>query len=272
MDCSLSHRFSDSSKSSESAISPSSAETFSAGSTGARQSCSLRWCSPSRSARLAGLIVIGVGLILMRRSHWAEAPIQITAVVAGVMALTLVMVVLIQLGTTEVLLDRLTRVVSAQDLSATGRLIGSWDVAFDVAARSPVVGSGLGNLTVAAEGFGYTFETADRTLDVIPSWNVFAIALASMGVVGLVLYLLLVLELISRNAWAGLMIGVAGFVTGGLLVATLWVFFALYAASYSAVHPDRPTSERGHADGWIRDQPEAPLPPHPQPGVAVRWN
>ncbi len=188
----------------------------------------------------AMLLAIGIGLVIRQSRRGQAASVSRISIMALMVALAVSMLVLMQLGTSEVLLDRLSRVIAAQDLSAMGRLVGSWDVALDVAYRSPVVGSGLGNLTIAAEGFGYTFEAAGRTLDAVPSWNIFAIALGSIGVVGLVLYSLLVFDVVSRNAAAGVTIGLAGFVTGGLLVATTWVFFGLYAATYQAAGPARP--------------------------------
>ena len=120
-----------------------------------------------------------------------------------------------------------------QDRTGTVRLIGSWDTAREIVSRSPMLGSGLGNLDVAFLGTGRSLEYEPISWGGPAIFNIAFYVLGAMGVVGFAIFFLLITRLFVRAPAAGAVFVVAMFASGTFLETTFWVFFVLLAAGRS---------------------------------------
>lgn len=132
--------------------------------------------------------------------------------------------------------------------SSTSYRFKMWEITGQMIADRPIFGVGLGH-----QPFKYTFETYIRTMPVFHSHNTYLQVLAEMGILGLVLFILLLLAILGsayyylirsqrpyrRIMGAALMASFAGLLTHGMfenilyltkISLTFWVLVALVFA------------------------------------------
>jgi hypothetical protein len=117
------------------------------------------------------------------------------------------------------------------DSSSRMRVLGSWDMAVLLARPHPLPGVGLGNFDVRVRPVAELVPGGHMVDDRVQGWNALAYVLATTGVVGLVLFVLLGYVAMRPAPALGLVFLLGMFADGTVLGPAYWVFFALYAAA-----------------------------------------
>ena len=117
----------------------------------------------------------------------------------------------------------------AGDMSSFLRVQGNWRMTYYLLETSPVVGVGLGNFDIVAWDLrafifqGYLIERETQ------GWNVLAYVLATTGLPGLILLLVMLMSAFRGRGRLALPFALGMFADGTFLGAAYWVFLALYA-------------------------------------------
>jgi hypothetical protein len=133
----------------------------------------------------------------------------------------------------DVIIHRFAGLAQGHDRSGTQRLIGSWDTARYIVTDSPIVGAGLGNLDVAFNRSGYQLEYITGPNEVIRPdasiYNIMFYIIGSMGVIGFIIFALLIKQLISCSPAASMIFLASLFASGNFLETAFWGFYILYS-------------------------------------------
>jgi len=132
----------------------------------------------------------------------------------------------------ETIVTRLISVFQGKDNSATVRLIATWEASIATINISPIFGSGLGNLesTIPAIGSGLKYKSI--LTENSQGWNILAYVLGTMGIVGLFIFGLFIVNLIGRTPAAGTVFLCSMFATGRFLDPIFWIFYILFSKEY----------------------------------------
>ena len=124
---------------------------------------------------------------------------------------------------------RTTRLLQGEgDVSSRLRLVESWAMALRIARDAPVAGTGLGNFETGLAAVREDLLERGMLGSDTQGWNVLAHVLAVTGSVGLLLFLLFLLQLApGRSALAALFL-LGCLVQGSFLAAPFWVCWVVY--------------------------------------------
>lgn len=122
------------------------------------------------------------------------------------------------------LVDRVVGMATGEpDASSVVHLQGSWELASQVLQVAPWLGSGLGNYDLVLNALNATMTGDPQRHPQEIGWNAFAFVLGSLGPLGLVLFLALMVILLRRDPWAGALLFVSAWGTSTVLGAPFWV-------------------------------------------------
>ncbi len=130
----------------------------------------------------------------------------------------------------EAVIGRVAKMKQGTDNSTTARLVLSWLPTVRFVQESPVFGAGLGNYDVAVASIDIPKEY-EFLLGTGKTFNVFAYVLGSMGFIGLLFFVAMVLQLVKRHPRLGLIFVMSLFARGDLLTSSVLVFFGLFLYS-----------------------------------------
>jgi len=140
----------------------------------------------------------------------------------------------------ERIIHRFVGFVRGDDRSGTARLIGSWDTAADIVSRSPIWGSGLGNLDVAFNSTGrkLVYVTGpDEQIKLGASiYNIPIYVLGSLGIIGFSVFVLFIGNLVIRAPSASLVFLVSMFAAGTFLESPFWIYYVLLSINFTYVY------------------------------------
>ena len=173
-----------------------------------------------------GLLILNMLLFLIKRKNFK---VTIICLLLGTMVITGVFVLGTNITIAKQLAKRTKNVVSIGDSSANARLIGSWEAAIANIKNSPFFGAGLGNFENSRRDINgpwtYVVETAKYSC-----FNSVAYVLGALGIVGFLLFLILIGDLIVYNWIGGVMLFVSMFGHNDFLAPSVWIFYALFRA------------------------------------------
>jgi hypothetical protein len=115
------------------------------------------------------------------------------------------------------------------DESARLRLVGSWDMALALVERHPLAGVGLGHFDRRVPELRAALPGGAALDETVQGWNALAYVLATTGVGGLLLFVLLCYRALRPRPALGLVFLLGMFADGTVLGPAFWVFLALYA-------------------------------------------
>lgn len=115
------------------------------------------------------------------------------------------------------------------DESARLRVVGSWDMALMLVERHPVAGVGLGHFDRHVPEIRPRLPGGAALDQTVQGWNALAYVLATTGIVGLLLFVLVCYGALRRAPGLGLVFLLGMFADGTVLGPAFWVFLALYA-------------------------------------------
>ncbi len=133
---------------------------------------------------------------------------------------------------------RFVEFVQGQDRSGGVRVLGSWETAKEIIMKSPIFGSGLGNLDVAFNSTGRTLYYSTLVFDHAAIFNIPFYILGTFGIIGFFIFILFVGSLFIRAPAAGTVFLISMFAYGSFLETSFWVFYVLLSINFVSVRKE----------------------------------
>jgi len=134
---------------------------------------------------------------------------------------------------------RIKKTLSKRDTSAKVRLFGGWEEAVNVLKDSSFLyGSAVGNYDLFNYDKTFSFShyySQGLEADYRKMPNVLAYILGSTGIIGVGIFSLLLIYLLSKNFALGVVFLAFLFASGGFLEVQFWFFCSLYAAKFKTL-------------------------------------
>ena len=147
----------------------------------------------------------------------------------------------------DLILNRAVQVFGSgydRDRSAVMRMQGSYDTAMHIVKRSPIFGSGIGNVDVFFTNSGgqLTYLTGLNGESITISTTIHNIPLyllGSTGYAGLIIFLAILLFTVYQSGiWLSSLFILCLASTGSLLTPAFWIFYMLYSQNYRTIKID----------------------------------
>lgn len=186
------------------------------------------------SLSIYGFAAGAVLVVMLRQPMRRVAFLQCSSLTAAALLVTVAVSRPVRTSFRVGLLERTASIVTgAVGRAEVKRLAGSWAAALAMTDASPLLGVGLGNYDVA---LGAVLDRIDPTLEMSPAdqgWTVPTYVFATLGWVGLGLFIVLALFAWRNNWAAAVLFLLAACSDGTFLGATFWVFYTLLALVWS---------------------------------------
>lgn len=127
--------------------------------------------------------------------------------------------------------ERLMALARLEDNSSAARLIGSWHAAGIGLVQSPLVGIGLGQYDIYLRYYQSPLPFRQELISSGGGWNSLAYVAGSLGLIGLMVFLLYVMRLLALNWRLGVVFFAYLFAGGSWLEVPFWVYYALFASA-----------------------------------------
>jgi len=170
-------------------------------------------------------------LILVLKQRKIKQLFSLTRLILGAVIVIFMLFAFAPLSLPKVfyqrIIHRFVGFVQGHDRTGGVRVMGSWETAKEIIVKSPIFGSGLGNLDVAFKSTGRILYYAELVFKEAAIFNIPAYVLGSMGIIGFVIFFLFIAYLVVRIPAAGAVFLVSLFIYGAFLGTTFWVFYIL---------------------------------------------
>jgi hypothetical protein len=121
--------------------------------------------------------------------------------------------------------------LSGEDVSGMGRLVGSYETVNMMLRESPIIGTGLGGLGASLESNAGSLNLAQMLiLQDAEAWNMLVYVFSSLGILGL-LILVMMLFLLWQNSTAAWVLLASMFASGAFLGPLFWIHVSLVGCS-----------------------------------------